>query len=515
MFNTSTPSTEIINLADYRDRVLGCWTGKNIGGTLGEPFEGQREMNSVTFYTRKLNGSPAPNDDLDLQLVWLLAIEENGLYHITPQLLGEYWLNCITGPWNEYGVCKSNMRNGFYPPLSGSVNNERWKFSNGAWIRSEIWACLFPGSPDEAALYAYMDACCDHCGEGIYAEVFTATLESAAFVIHDVRHLIEVALVRIPTDCRIARVVRLVCEHYDKGLDAIATREAVIKDSEDLGFFQAPGNIGFMILGLLFGEGDFGKSVCLAVNCGDDTDCTAGTVGAILGIMQGRSSIPEKWIEPIGEGIKTCSITTYDCNGVLNYPKTVGELTNRVTKLALQARQENPTLPELAECATSVSKGYLESLMDSTVVKERIWNRSPYELIYRLPFADFAVDYENGPLMLPGESKKLTLKLFNTPGSETTARIDFQMPEGWRMIPACGVVLSVKCVEIMQVEVTLIAGDFPEPFVYLPVNIRLCGRFHPTVIHLPIQCRGTVGFTTPVQGIGFRDALNRRKSRYA
>lgn len=515
MYNTILPSVENINLAEYRDRVLGCWTGKNIGGTLGEPFEGQRDMNSVTFYTRELNGVPAPNDDLDLQLVWMLAVEEKGLYRITPQVLGEYWLNCITGPWNEYGVCKSNMRNGFYPPLSGSVNNERWKFSNGAWIRSEIWACLFPGSPDEAVCYAYMDACCDHCGEGIYAEMFTAALQSAAFVVRDIRQLIEIALAKIPPDCRIARVVRLVCEYYDKGAGIVDTREAIVKDSEDLGFFQAPGNIGFVILGLLFGEGDFGKSICLAVNCGDDTDCTAGTVGATLGIMYGRSHIPVKWVEPIGESIKTCSITTYDTNGVLSYPKTVGELTDRITKLAILARLENPTLPDISKRAASVSSGYLEALKDSAVVRARLWNRSPYELLFRLPFVDFAVDYEGGPLMESGESKRLTLKLFNTPGPETTARIQFHLPEGWRMSPAPGAVLTVKCVEIMQVEVTLTAGEFPDAFVYLPVDVRLCGRLHPTIVHLPVQSRGTAGFTTPVQGLEFSDDLRRRRSRYA
>lgn len=60
-----------LNLNEYRDKVLGCWTGKNIGGTLGLPFEGKQEMNDAEFYVQKLNGTPAPNDDLDLQFVWL------------------------------------------------------------------------------------------------------------------------------------------------------------------------------------------------------------------------------------------------------------------------------------------------------------------------------------------------------------------------------------------------------------------------------------------------------------
>ena len=200
MYDTVKPSCEQLSLERYYDKVLGCWTGKNIGGTLGAPFEGQREMNDVKFYVQDLKGKPAPNDDLDLQLIWLLAAERFGIFNINERILGEYWLSHITGPWNEYGVCKANMRNGLTPPLSGSCNNDQWRYSNGAWIRSEIWACVFPGSPDEAANFAYFDACCDHSGEGIYAELFTAAMQSAAFVLDNVREVIEVVLERFEVE---------------------------------------------------------------------------------------------------------------------------------------------------------------------------------------------------------------------------------------------------------------------------------------------------------------------------
>ena len=64
-----------LNWGDYRSKVLGCWMGKNIGGTLGMPFEWRRQVNDVTFYTQELTGN-LPNDDLDIQLLWLVAMEE-------------------------------------------------------------------------------------------------------------------------------------------------------------------------------------------------------------------------------------------------------------------------------------------------------------------------------------------------------------------------------------------------------------------------------------------------------
>ena len=83
-----------INEAEFRDRVYACWLGKNIGGTLGMPFEGKKEINNVTFYTKLKEGEPAANDDLDLQILWLKAMEENN-YRVDAYTLGEYWLKYV------------------------------------------------------------------------------------------------------------------------------------------------------------------------------------------------------------------------------------------------------------------------------------------------------------------------------------------------------------------------------------------------------------------------------------
>ena len=61
-----------------RDKIYACWLGKNIGGTLGMPMEWNRQPNDVTYYTHKMTGEPLPNDDLDIQVLWLLALEDKG-----------------------------------------------------------------------------------------------------------------------------------------------------------------------------------------------------------------------------------------------------------------------------------------------------------------------------------------------------------------------------------------------------------------------------------------------------
>lgn len=47
------------NKAELRDKIYACWLGKNIGGTLGTPFEGKREVLDVTGFNSE-PGNPRP-----------------------------------------------------------------------------------------------------------------------------------------------------------------------------------------------------------------------------------------------------------------------------------------------------------------------------------------------------------------------------------------------------------------------------------------------------------------------
>lgn len=334
-----------ISFNDYREKVKACWLGKNIGGTLGGPLEGRRGVFNVNYYTHDLSLGVLPNDDLDLQLVWLLAAENYG-QKLNSEILGEYWLTYITADWSEYGAGKGNMRFGLLPPVSGRYQNP---FGNscGCFIRSEIWACLAPGHPEIATKYAYEDAITDHTDEGVYAELFCAAVESAAFAESDTRKLIETGLSYIPNDCMVAKCINSVIECYDNGKTWQEARKTIMTlapstfgahypDLDDLTQepigtlgFDAPNNIGIIIIGWLYGEGDFSKSICITTNCGEDADCTAGTLGSIMGIIGGTSCIDEKWLVPIGDEIKTISIDRTK----VPFPKTVTELTQRVIKL--------------------------------------------------------------------------------------------------------------------------------------------------------------------------------------
>lgn len=309
---------------NYYKKVLGGWSGKTIGGTLGAPFEGQKEMLNLSFYEPVPQGG-VPNDDLDLQLVWLDALQKHGP-DLDANILAEKWLAHIKYPYDEYGVAIANLKRGLRPPISGLYNNP-FHDCMGSPIRSEIWAFISPGNPLRAIEYAYQDAVVDHAYEGVYGEVFLAVIESMAFVESDAETLIEYGLAAIPRDCRVARAVQDTIKWYHQGLPWQETRGRILHYHGHHNFTDCPQNIAFIILGWLYGEGDFGKSITTAVNCGYDTDCTGATLGAILGVISGADKIPPKWLEPIGDEIVTGGIEGIDP------PATVEELAQATCRL--------------------------------------------------------------------------------------------------------------------------------------------------------------------------------------
>lgn len=422
-----------INRDELRNKIYGCWMGKSIGGTLGTPVEGQQTIHDFTFYSQPTGGDPLPNDDLDLQLIWLKAVQQNGPLAVNNRLLGEYWLNYIPPYWNEYGICKGNMRAGLLPPLSGEYHNH-WKHSNGAWIRSEVWACLAPGCPDIAIDYAYHDASVDHGGgEGTYAAMFTAAVQSAAFVVSDRDELIKIGLSKIPKDCRVARSINIVLDAHDKGKTWLEAREAVVEDSKDLGWFQAPANVAFFIIGWMYGDGDFGKSICVATNCGDDTDCTAATLGATLGIISGKDAIPEKWIEPIGDKIITIAVD----RGSIGLPTTLSQLTDEVmgqVSLVLGAHHASVSI---SDGKTDLS-GVVGLDLANQAVAQSIWARSPFALTYDFIHTSVTVDFGREPDIKPGEPFPITVTLTNKLPDCRHAEIIWRLPEGWMVTPATG-----------------------------------------------------------------------------
>jgi len=411
----------IVSRSEYWDKVYACWLGKNIGGTLGAPFEGKKFVNDLDFYAQPV-GEAAPNDDLDFQLVWLKMLEDHGI-EVKLETLAEYWLKHLSAyPWNEYGFCQRNLRRGLLPPVSGCFENY-YVDEMGSPIRSEIWACIAPGNPQLAASYAWKDSCLDHSGgEGMYGEMFWAAVESAAFLVSDAEALIRIGLNMIPVHSQISRVIREALWCYRNNFRWAEARERIVYWYGHNSACHAVQNHGFTVLGLLYGK-DFGDKLCKAVNCGYDTDCTGATLGSLLGIILGTKGIPDDWKKGVGEKIVLHKYTRLD-----NAPKTVSELTDRVMAVAEKVLEKNREV-KFGEC-TILPENHASLLMRNEMTIGALKN-DVHSSARSIDDYEVWLHYNGEPVIYPCVEKTLGVRIFKN-NLQVEPEIRLRTPHGWK-----------------------------------------------------------------------------------
>lgn len=362
---------------NYYDKVLGAWQGKSAGVTLGAGMRGQLTPGRYNYYS-PVPGQPVASVALDFPLVWLAALEECGP-EITPADLAVAWLEHLDYPQDEFGYAALNLRRGVPPPASGSYAN--WfRHATGGVLRADLWAMLAPGAPQVAAAYAYHDAKLDHSEEGVWAAMFLAAVGSAAFFLNDTFTLMTIGLAMIPRTCRTARAVKTALAAAGRGASWLEARESVQHEVGHKNYTDAPQNMGFFTIGLLYGMRDFGAALCAACNCGYDAEVVGGALGAILGIRDGSIGLPDDWLRPIGDIV-------IPGNGLRDFdaPRTLHEVASRtvaIGKEIVAARcpdiaivSESDVLPTLTsefEPLPSAGEARIEPIAPDTTEASRL-----------------------------------------------------------------------------------------------------------------------------------------------
>jgi len=248
-------------------------------------------------------------------------------------------------------------------------------------------------------------------GEGTYAAAFVAAMQSAAFVVRDLRKCIEIGLSEIPADSRLADSIRLVMECYDSGKTSREARDTVLARNADIGdgWFEAPSNVAYTILGLLYGEGDFKRSMIEALNCGDDTDCTGATVGATMGILYGTAGVPKDWSAHIGDDIVTISI---DRSSVCRHvPETCTELTDRVVAQTPTVLFANDAYVALTDGEEVIPADAEELLRKSCQLAKVLSGLKPYSMHFDYLTASVDVSLDAAPDIAPLETRQVYVKV--------------------------------------------------------------------------------------------------------
>ena len=165
---------------------------------------------------------------------------------------------------------------------------------------------------------AFRDACVSHVKNGIYGEMLISAMIACAATETDREKVVELGLAQIPAESRLHEAVTRVLNGYRNGVPcekAFGSVHAEYDEHTLHGWCHTIPNAMIVTAALLYGEGDYGKSICLAVQTGFDTDCNGATVGSISGMMNGYDGIAEQWKKPIGDKLHT-EIASLPCVSV-------------------------------------------------------------------------------------------------------------------------------------------------------------------------------------------------------
>ncbi|MDR2618489.1 MAG: ADP-ribosylglycohydrolase family protein [Treponema sp.] len=354
------------------DKVYGAWLGRCAGCLLGQPVEGWRRERIIgmakdtsnypinryfssdaeegiraryniqdkghVYGSGKINwinnvSFMPEDDDTNYTILYLRTLEDFGLGFSSDDVATSWLQNVpIFHVCTAERVAYRNLVNLIAPPLSGSWYNPYREWV-GAQIRADFFGYVNPGNTEQAAEFAWRDGRVSHVKNGIYGEMFCAAMLARAAVSSDVDEIIRAGLGELPQKSRLTESIEAVRKWRAENISWEAALNRLYENWDEKNshhWCHVISNAMICAIALLWGGGDFEKTIGIAVAAGFDTDCNAATTGSIIGMTLGADKMPEKWTKPLNNKIKS---------GIDGFGVTeISELAERTVKLALYSQ---------------------------------------------------------------------------------------------------------------------------------------------------------------------------------
>lgn len=338
---SNPPVLPSVRASSLEDKIRGAWLGRICGCLLGKPIEGCRTEELVPFlkasgnyplhryllssdlpkdvaqryrfrfegkcYADTLQAAPV-DDDTNYTVLAQKIIDRYGR-DFTPYDVSRAWLSYQSK--NAYCTAERVAFRNFvmsYTPPSSAIYKNPYREWIGAQIRGDYFGYINPGNPEMAAEMAWRDASISHVKNGIYGEMFVAAMIAAAAVTEDIETIIRSGLGQIPKDSRLSACIERLLNQYHQGMtqaDCFDDIHARYDEHKSHDWCHTLSNAEIVVASLLWGKGEFGPSICMAVETGFDTDCNGATVGSILGMRGGSAAIGQEWTTPFCGRLET------------------------------------------------------------------------------------------------------------------------------------------------------------------------------------------------------------------
>jgi len=336
---TSSPGTVgVLELseAEYLDRVQAIWTAQMIAQRTGGRFEHQPASVLPETPLSKLPGYAPVDDDYYYEMVAIRGFEKYGV-DMTVEQLGQQWLENNAGSWGSSEQALLLLKRGIKAPDTGHPRYNKLWWTIGPQFSSDVYGALNPGMPNAAATMARRLGHINGYAEGTDGAVFVAGMISIAFAEKDPHLVVRKAASLIHADSPYRECLDMIIAMADAGHSAGEIFRAVDErwGMEYPATNNAVVNGGFVATAVWFGEGDFHKTLQLAVHAADfsDADCNAANSASVVAAMWGMKALPPEAVAELRDRVKGASMGPLNLTPSVD--ESISELAKRTAKLGV------------------------------------------------------------------------------------------------------------------------------------------------------------------------------------
>ena len=315
--NTVIPYGQTVSLTDAEvaDKIRGGWFAQTIGCTYGGPTEFKykggliHDSIPVVWYDDYIYDTfiadPGLYDDVYMDLTFVEVMSEHGLDAPVSEY-AEAFANADYKLWHANQAARYNILNGIPAPGSGHWKNNPHADDIDFQIEADFIGMMTPGMANVSSGICDKVGHIMNYGDGWYGGVFISAMYSLAYVCDDIPAVVREALNTIPEGTKFRSCIDDVLKFHAMypddwkqcwfEVEKLHGNDIGCPEGVHNGFnIDAVINAAYVVIGLLYGEGDFGRTMEIATRCGQDSDCNPASAAGILGVMYGYDAIPEYW----------------------------------------------------------------------------------------------------------------------------------------------------------------------------------------------------------------------------